>query len=317
MELAKVYMSIKFFQISIYIGLFLVPQTLVAQDPFEWWNNKHNWDGITHWTRYMTISPKFMGPNALPVPEMNKGIVSNEFSFEIRGDAHWGIGDKTQNIYSRLYVPLAKDRVGVELFYVPFEWYKLTAATRDLRKARELEAQGFAAGDVYFGTTIQAIREKNKHNLPSLVLGLYGKTASGTDLFNARYTDTPGYYFDGHFGKKYILSEKSNVYLRLYSMFGFYVWQTYSGRFLQNDAFSFGTGTTLGIKNIEITNDFAGYIGYIDNGDKPLVYRFLFAYKFPHLTYQLRYQWGLHDYDYQTVGLSVIFRFRPKFLDAD
>ena len=300
-----------------HIFFFLIPLSLNAQDPYDWWNEKHNWDGLTHWTRYLTISPKFMGPNALPVPEMNKGVVSNEFSLEVRGDQHWGIGDQTQDVYARLYVPLAKNRVGVELFYVPIEWYRLTAETRDLRKARELDAEGVAAGDVYFGTTIQAIREKNKHKLPSLVLGLYGKTASGTHLFNARFTDTPGYYFDGHLGKKFSLSKKSKAFIRFYGMLGFYVWQTYSGTFLQNDSFSFGVGSTLSFGHIDITNDFAGYIGYIDNGDKPMVYRFLFAYKLKHLTYQLRYQWGLQDYDYQTLGFSVIFRFAPGFLDKD
>lgn len=293
----------------------LFPLSIFSQTSYDWWNELHNWDGVTHWTRYITISPKFMGPNALPVPEMYKGVISNELSFEVRGDTHWGIGDKTQNIYGRLYVPLAKDRVGVELFYIPLEWYALTNQTRDLRKARQQDAQGLAAGDVYFGTTIQAIREKNKHNLPSLVFGLFGKTASGTHLYNARYTDAPGYYFDAHIGQKIQLAQKSESFMRIYSMLGFYVWQTYSGTFLQNDAFSFGAGMSFHFGKIEISNDFAGYIGYIENGDQPMVYRFVCKYNLKNLTYQFRYQWGLQDYDYQTIGISAIYRFEPKFIE--
>ena len=140
-------------------------------------------------------------------------------------------------------------------------------------------------------------------------------TASGTHLFNARYTDAPGYYFDAHIGKKLNLGDKEENFMRLYSMLGFYVWQTYSGRFLQNDAFSFGVGASFHLGKFDISNDLAGYIGYIDNGDKPLVYRFVTRYNLDKVSYQIRYQWGLHDFDYQTLGLSVIFRFRPKFID--
>ncbi|RMG17698.1 MAG: hypothetical protein D6730_23700 [Bacteroidetes bacterium] len=286
-----------------------------AQDPYAWWKEKHQWDGVTHWSRYLIIAPAFMGPNALPVPELNQGRVSNELSFEVRGDLHLGIGDRTQNLYTRLYVPLARNRVGVELFYVPVEWYRLSEATRDARRARDFEARGTAAGDVYFGTTIQAIREQNKHGLPSLSLGLYAKTASGTHLHNARFTDTPGYYFDGQVGKKWALNGREDAAFRLYGMIGFYVWQTYSGTFFQNDAFSFGLGTQLELGPLQFTQDLAGYIGYIDNGDKPLVYRFMATYRRQWLSYRLRYQWGLHDFSYHSFSAGLIFHFVPAFLD--
>lgn len=293
-------------------GLFT--STTQAQDPFEWWNTTHNWDGVTHWTRYLIISPAFMGPNALPVPEMNQARISNELSFEARGDVHWGKGDRTQNLFTRLYVPLAKSRVGVEMFYVPIEWYRLSPETRDARRAREQDAEGVAAGDVYFGTTIQVVSEARKPSWPSISVGMFAKTASGTHLFNARYTDAPGYYFDAQVGKD-LLRDRPKAQLRLYGMVGFYVWQTYSTVFLQNDAFSFGAGASLRHGSWQFTQDLAGYIGYIDNGDKPLVARSVLAYRFPRFTYQLRYQAGLHDFPFHTLGLSIIYRVTPGFLD--
>lgn len=77
-----------------------------------------NWDGITHWSRYIVISPGFMGPNALPVPEIKKGIVENNIEFELSQQNHFSKHDKTF----------------------------------------KLEGKGFAVGDLYFSTIIQLLK---------------------------------------------------------------------------------------------------------------------------------------------------------------
>ena len=45
-----------------------------AQKDYTWWNEQHNWDGFRHWTSYTKLTSKYMGPNALPVPDSKKGI---------------------------------------------------------------------------------------------------------------------------------------------------------------------------------------------------------------------------------------------------
>ena len=83
-----------------------------AQD-YSWWNHKHQWDGITSWTDYMIVSPAFMGPNALPVPEIRKGMPEKSRSVEVAIDAHYSRGDQTGNLFSELNFPLFSDRAGL------------------------------------------------------------------------------------------------------------------------------------------------------------------------------------------------------------
>lgn len=282
---------------------------------YDWWEAKHNWDGVTPWQNYLTISPAFMGPNALPVPELDMAYISHEFSFTARGDFYFGKGDQTQNVFTRIYLPLAKAFAAAEVFYVPFEWYKLNAATRDLRKAREFEAEGLANGDVYFGTTIKVLHEVQGLKRPAITFGMFAKTASGTHLFNARFTDTPGYYFTVNLGKTLRPFVNQDHSIRLYASQGFYVWQTYSDKFLQNDAYSFGAGVKVALgQRWEFKQEFAGYIGYIDDGDKPMLLRTMLSHRGQMIRHALRFQLGLNDFPYNSISYGVSLFFQPKYI---
>jgi hypothetical protein len=48
---------------------------LTAQENFSWWNELHNWDGLSPWEGYLIVSPDFFGPNALPVPKLQNGRI--------------------------------------------------------------------------------------------------------------------------------------------------------------------------------------------------------------------------------------------------
>ena len=166
----------------------------VAQKDYAWWNNKHNWDGITHWSQYIIVSPKFMGPNALPVPKVRNALINEDVQLEAGSDFHFNKGDNTQNLFFGLFLPFAESKIAIEIYGVPLEHYNMDTVTRDERRAREKSTEGFASGDLYFGTVIQLI--KNKRNLPDMTISLNAKTASGTNFENARFTDSPGYFFD-------------------------------------------------------------------------------------------------------------------------
>ncbi|MCD4745738.1 MAG: hypothetical protein K8R58_05520, partial [Bacteroidales bacterium] len=103
-----------------------------------------NWDGITHWSRYIIMSPKYMGPNALPVPEIRNGLLNDEIEFEISTEYHFMKGDNTYNLFSKLYFPFAKNKIAVELYGVPVEYYQMDSSLRYERKTFFLEGEGFA-----------------------------------------------------------------------------------------------------------------------------------------------------------------------------
>lgn len=273
-----------------------------AQD-YQWWNDKHNWDGITPWYDYMITSPAFMGPNALPVPTIQNGTIVKNAYFKFSLDKHFSKGDKTENLHTELYLPLFTNRVGLNIKLVPIEHYKMDTLTRDIRKARNIHGEGYAVGDVCFGTYIQLI--ENKERFPDVLLTINFKTASGTKLLDARHTDTPGYFFDLSFGKSFNLNKQEKRFIKPYAMLGLYVWQLHGRAKFQNDAFLYGLGFDLVFPRLEIKNSFGGYYGYIGDGDRPMVYRLIFGSKFDSVfNYELRFQQGMHDNNYTSLRLS-------------
>jgi len=281
--------------------------TSFSQDEnYDWWNKKHNWDGISDWASYLTYSPAYLGPNALPVPEIRNALIETKVRLETRADLHFSKGDNTQNLFIKLLYPFWDGRVAVEMYGVPVEHFKMDTITRDERAGRDPDAEGYAAGDIYFGTLIQLLR-KHKH-WPDLLLGITLRTASGGNVGNARYTDAPGYYFDISAGKTFFADSKLS--LRPYLMFGFYAWQTNRDEYRQNDAFLYGLGLSLFNEKFECNAKYGGYKGYIGNGDAPMVLRANAIYKFPKTHLKLSFQQGLQDFDYSTFSLGAIFYFK-------
>jgi len=284
--------------------LLFFSKTCIAQD-YRWWNAKHNWDGVTSWKDYIITKPKYMGPNALPVPDIKNGTISKKAYFQISLEKHTSSGDKTENLYTALFIPLYSHRVGLNINIIPFEHYKTDTITRDIRFARNITGEGFAVGDFYIGTFIQLI--ENNENLPDVLLTVNLKTASGSKMSDARYTDTPGYFFDLSFGKKFCLNKQKMHFIKPGAMIGFYSWQNQGNGQQQNDAFLYGLGIDFIFQKFDITNSIGGYIGYLGNGDKPVVYRTLLRNKSNKIfNYELKFQLGLHDYQYTSLRLSCI-----------
>lgn len=280
---------------------------LHAQD-YSWWNQKHHWDGYTSWTSYMIVSPAFMGPNALPVPEVQKGILLKERSFELGLDGHYSQGDQTGNLFTELFFPLFSDRVGMGISYVPVEIYRTDTITRDLRRSREYDAQGICFGDVYISTYIHMVREHGR--IPDVLLTVSLKTASGTHFDAARHTDAPGYYFDASAGKKVYTGDGTLRYIRAYAMLGFYVFQTNLDNNMQNDAFLYGTGFDLNFGGLQMEHQLGGYIGYLGNGDKPMVYRMNLLWNTGSgIDLKVRFQQGFFDFPYTSLRLSTVINF--------
>ncbi len=248
-----------------------------------------------------------MGPNALPVPDVKNGRLPTSASVKFGPEQHFSAGDNTSNLFTEGYIPLFSERVGLNLQWVPLEYYQMDTFTRDQRRARDFDGKGTASGDLYLGTYIQLLRDHA--TLPDVVLTINLKTASGGKLSAARFTDAPGYFFDLSVGKDYLIDKGALRSIRPHLMGGFYVWQRFETNALQNDSFLYGGGADLHFTKFTLTNALGGYLGYLDDGDKPLVYRLTLRSHFDAaLNYELRFQRGLHDFGYTSFRLLGVLR---------
>lgn len=258
------------------------------------------------WRNWMRITPGFLGPNALPVPDVKKGIVTSGTNLEIGFDYHFMDGDPTQDIFAKYYRSFADGKIAFELYGVVAEHYAMSDIIRDERIARDFDGKGFANGDLYFSTLIQVVKG---HKFPDTMFRMAGRTASGNQLEAARYTDSPGYFFDFSFSKNYA-AKSEKVSFVPFTSFGFYSWQTNDELNLQNDALMYGLGTDINCSNWTVSNTLSGYSGYKKEHDKPMVYTFDLNHHLKNKTIRIQYLHGLRDWNYRTVKLSVIFNLK-------
>lgn len=289
--------------------ILLLPSLSNAEKDWTWWNEKHGWEpGMPSWRSFLHITPGYLGPNALPVPEMKKGIINEGTNLEISFDYHFHKGDPTQNIFVKYYKSFADNKVAIELFGVVAEHYAMSESIRDERVARDFDGKGFANGDLYFSTLIQLVKDKK---FPDLMVRLAGRTASGSMLEGARYSDSPGYYFDFSSSKEYVNGSGKLSFIP-FASFGFYSWQTNDDLNLQNDAFMYGAGAEFKIRNYSISNSISGYSGYKKERDKPMVYTFDINRKLKNNSIRLQYLYGIRDWSYQTIKFSYIINLKTK-----
>ncbi len=282
--------------------ILLTGKGISAQD-YHWWNQRHQWDGTTPWSQYLILSPEYMGPNALPVPEIRDGAPPTGLSLEAGPEVHLSKGDLTGDLFTRIYVPLFSDRAGIELSYIPLEIYRTDTLTRDLRRSREYDPKGASMGDLYIGTFMHLLRERD--NLPDLMLTVHLKTASGTGFQAARHTDTPGYFFDLSAGKSLLQGAGTMKELRVHVQAGFYVYQTNLENYRQNDAFMYGGGVQVSLGRFRIEPHIGGYAGYLKIGDRPLVSRLDLTWDPPSAVFwKLRAQQGWIDFPYTSLRLT-------------
>jgi hypothetical protein len=186
--------------------------------------------------------------------------------------------------------------------------YQTDTITRDLRRSREYDGKGFSQGDVYFSTYIHLVEESGK--IPDLMLTINLKTASGRRFSAARHTNAPAYYFDLSAGKTIYKGDGMLQGIRTYAMAGLYVYQTNLGDYMQNDAIEYGAGLDVDLGRMQMEHQIGGYAGYLNNGDRPMVYRLnLLWQKSQVLQFRLRYQQGFMDFPFSSFRLSTLINF--------
>lgn len=269
----------------------------------DWWINNVNWDGQTHWSRYILITPKYMGPNALSVPLINNGSNDSLVSLGVTGHFHFSKGDNTQNGVLYANYTTKGGSISVDAQFIPYERFQMSHAVKTERKTYyEDYYRKHVTGDVIANTTIQIFKKKSHKVQTALRIGV--RMPSGGGLSMARYGDVPSYWIDGGFGLKI-----RNSNWKWISNLGFLVWQTNHERLWQNDAILFGSGFEWNKNSWQLQAYVSGYSGYVGNGDRPTLIRMNLQKKMKEKIYLLRLQKGLHDYRYFSVETGARFIF--------
>lgn len=283
------------------VCMFLM-QTGFSQD-YSWWNEQHQWDGVTHWTQYLKLTSKYMGPNALPVPALSNGTIDSTIRVVMGADVHYGKGDQTTNAITTVMVPFG-NKAALRIEAIPFEFFQTDTITRDLRKARDRDGRGYSLGDIYVGAQFQVVKDHPKW--PDMLLSFHIKTATGDNLSSARHTDAPAYYFDLSLGKNLNTRNKIGI-IRPYFLGGFYAYQTYRTDYYQNDCFLFGAGLSWRKQHWLLSSEVGGYLGYFKDGDQPVVARLRMERKrIDKVNLFLQFQQGLHDYGFTSLRFGAV-----------
>ena len=304
-------MKVRFYLIAIILSSLGFSAFSQSSHPYQWWDDLHDFPNAAGNVRerYIVLSPGYMGPNALRVPELFNGMIENQISFDNRFEYHNGHEDQTLNGFFRFNFPLVKDRAVFYISSIPLEYFDVQPSTRDERRMMDITGVGKVSGDIAFGI-IYKLFDESLGKFPNVVIRTHAKTTTGGDLRNARYTDASMFHWEAIFSKTLSKGEDSSFLIKL--MLGFYTWQTNYNRLsngsdhLQNDAALYGVGLEYDGNGWFCHTDFSGYHGYIGNRDYPLFWRNQLGYRFKKGELTLHANMGLKKWDWNT--LSVNYR---------
>ena len=259
------------------------------------------------------IAPAYFGPNAFPVPDMLDGRVQKQLRVEIAGDGYWGFqGDKTADAFARVFIPLFTDRVNLTIWMPVMEWYEMTQERQCVCRLQDsVVISGHGAGDAYFSTDIQILRDRKW--APDIALRAACKSASGGQYELARHYDCPGYFFDLSLGQSWYLGERQSgdkargegVELRVAGSAGFLCWQTDNGR--QNDAVMYGLQMLVKSQYVSLRTTWSGYVGWENKGDRPMLIKGRLSGHAMGFEPYVEYQYGIKDYPFYMVRVGLAY----------
>ena len=251
-------------------------------------------------------SPAFFGPHALPVPEVSDGKIPEFTRAGFSTDYSFGHGDRTVGFRLDAEFPLVPRKVSFRLWYDVYELYSVSpavSAQRGIEAPASGRSRGGGAGDIYVQTRISILGERERR--PQITISAVLKTASGGNVAQRRFYDTPGYWFDFQIAKSFFTKSKAVSEIRLVAQGGFLCWETTGS--VQNDAPMYGLNLILANKWVRLENEIGGYYGWMGHGDRPLVYgaKLTYGYKFVNVFFQ--YKLGIIDFPYHQIRLGCSF----------
>lgn len=251
----------------------------------------------------LQYSPRYFGPNAFPMPELRSGMIDKHIEAEIRGEYHFFDGDRTKDIYTRLFIPVAKGCAALEVSYLVYEYYNTTAAVAEERHAAGTSWKTGAHGDVVVSSLYQVLSSKK---WADIMVEATLKTASGNRLPDARYTDAATYWFNINAGRNLYESGDNKTALRIQGLMGFYCWMTNDMIHRQNDALAYAVGLSGKYQMITFSTDIGGIYGYKNNGDRPLKLRTKLNFEHKKNILSLRFNHGMKDNLYDCLSVAYV-----------
>jgi hypothetical protein len=270
--------------------------------------------GSSHINKWLQIAPGTLGPNSLPVPFMDYGLLDSVSNIETGVHAHFMEGDQGINSYMSLYWAVVPKRVAVHIWGFPTETFQTDNSVRDERQIYYDDTGWITqSGDFWISTYIQLVKEHNKR--PGIAINYSAKTTIG-GATQGRYTDAPANYYYMAIGKSFFTKRGFINEVRIGMLGGFYVWQTNKVELAQDEGPLFELGLDLKHKNLSWKNEFGGYNGYdvyqyigVTGNNDPLIYKTNFMISGKRMNWKWEYQTGIRDYYYQTFRFSVFYKF--------
>ncbi len=270
--------------------------------------------GSNHISKWIQVAPGKLGPNALPVPDMDYAKIDTTSSIATGIHSHFMKGDTSVNSYLSFQWTVIPEKVAVKIWGYPSETFRIDNKIRDERQIYyDDEGWKTEVGDLWISTFLQILKDKGKW--PDIVLNYSMKTTTGS-IIHARYTDGMAHYFYISFGKSF--HPKNNLFdeIRIAGMGGFYEWQTNKVEMAQDEGPLFQAGIKIRRKNIIIANEIGGYSGYdaykfigAKGYNDPVVYRLKLMKEGEKIDWRIEYKTGLQDYNYKTFKLEIAYHF--------
>jgi len=277
----------------------LVLLSFSAQAQFDWWNQIHNWDGATPWTQYMKYSHAYLGPNAIPIPTLQRPIAGRRPAMSyFKSSSQMSLieDDSFLSLHNELHWDRGHSQIHIT--HQSIEYYRTSTELRDYRISRDEDSEGVIAGDVLIDISTKLW----ERNFDAIWFTFHTKTAAGP-LPQARFTDAPGYAF--FFSHQKSLGDIGHWTPTITTDAGFQVYQTHWVDYPQNDGFLGNIGLQLQKDETIVSARVRSFTGYFQDGDWPRLLELQWNNNLSFGQTQLGWTRGLNDYPFSflTVGL--------------
>ena len=271
-----------------------------AQAQLDWWNQIHNWDGATPWTQYMKYSHAYLGPNAIPIPTLQRSNMGSYF----KSSSQMSLIEDDSFLTLHNEIHWDRGHTQIHITHQSIEYYRMSEEVRDLRISRDEDGEGVLAGDVLIDISTR-LWERDRE---ALWFTFHTKTAAGP-LPQARFTDAPGYAF--FFSHQKSFDSWGNWEPYLTTDAGFQVYQTHWVDYPQNDGFLGNIKLQLHKDKTYLSAQLRTFTGYFLDGDWPRLLELQWSQTFTFGREKLgrtHVGWtrGLNDYPFSflTVGMT-------------
>ena len=279
----------------------LVLFSFKAQAQLDWWNQIHNWDGATPWTQYMKYSHAYLGPNAIPIPTLQRPITGRRPAMSyFKSSSQMSLieDDSFLSLHNELHWD--RGHTQIHITHQSIEYYRTSTELRDYRISRDEDSEGVIAGDVLIDISTRLW----ERNLDAIWFTFHTKTAAGP-LSQARFTDAPGYAF--FFSHQKSFSSIGNWVPTLTTDAGFQVYQTHWVDYPQNDGFLGNIGLQIQKDETIFSARVRTFTGYFRDGDWPRLLELQWNNNLSFGQTQLGWTRGLNDYPFSFLTVGIVY----------